>query len=92
MSVSRNGHFAAMVQNELMAKGRDKRKRVAKRRQAANVPRAEVPPGDLLSGDPDAFVRVPLKPKPHLSSGAIEIPEPEEVQEEIAIRSASRLQ
>jgi hypothetical protein len=46
-----------------MGKGRDKRKRVEKRRQAVKVPRAEAYPGDLPSGDPEAYVRSPLKPK-----------------------------
>ena len=30
-----------------------------------------------ILGEPDALVRTPLKPKPHLRSGAIALPEPE---------------
>ena len=71
-----------------MGKGRDKRKRVEKRRQAAKVPRAEAHPGDLPSGDPEAYVRSPLKPKPGLRSGAIALPEPEESEEHVTIKSA----
>ena len=36
-----------------------------------------VPSTDSSSGEPDAPVRAPLKPKPHLRSGAIALPEPE---------------
>jgi len=61
-----------------MAKGRDKRKRAAKRKLAVHNPIAEPHPGDAPGADPDAFVRAPLKPKPHLSSGAIVLPEPED--------------
>jgi hypothetical protein len=75
-----------------MAKGRDKRKRAAKRRQSADRPISEAHPGDLPSIDPEAFVRVLLKPKPHLSSGAVALPEPEEVEEEITIQPANRFQ
>jgi hypothetical protein len=71
-----------------MGKGRDKRKRMEKRRQAASVPKSEAHPGDSPSGDPKASVPVPLKPKPGLRSGAIAIPEPEESEEEITIKSA----
>jgi hypothetical protein len=71
-----------------MGKRRDKRKRVEKRRQAASLPKAEAHPGDSPSGEPEAFVPVPLKPKPSLRSGAITIPEPEEIEEEITIKSS----
>jgi hypothetical protein len=71
-----------------MGKGRDKRKLVEKRRQAAKVPRAEAHRGDLPRGDPEAYVRSPLKPKPGLRSGAIALPEPEESEEQVTIKSA----
>jgi hypothetical protein len=29
-------------------------------------------------GDPDAFVSEPIKPRPHLNSGAVALPEPDE--------------
>jgi hypothetical protein len=32
------------------------------------------------SDEPDAFVRAPLNPLPHLNSGAIALPEPDEPQ------------
>ena len=70
-----------------MGRGRDKRKRVGKRRRAAIVLRAEVPPGDLPTSEPEAFVLAPLKPRPGLRSGAIAIPEPEDNEEEITIKS-----
>ena len=64
-----------------MAKGRDKRKRVVRnKKQAANTPKASPHPGDLQAGDLDALVGAPLKPKPHLSSGAIALPEPEDME------------
>jgi hypothetical protein len=61
-----------------MAKGRDRRKRAARRKAEVHAPKIEVLPDDPMSADdPDAFVCAPLKPKPHLSSGAIALPEPE---------------
>ena len=70
-----------------MGKGRDKRRRKAKKQNLAT--RAEVarayaeaeatlrrrnpPPID----EPDAPVRAPLTPKPNLHSGAVALPEPE---------------
>jgi hypothetical protein len=64
-----------------MGKGRDKRKRKAKKKdnQMRGVARAiPEPSGDPpISGEPDAPVLTPLKPKPHLRSGAVAIPEPE---------------
>jgi hypothetical protein len=70
-----------------MGRGRDKRKRVEKRRRAATVLRAEAHPGDLPTSEPEAFVPAPLKPRPGLRSGAIAIPEPEDSEEEIRIKS-----
>jgi hypothetical protein len=79
-----------------MAKGRDKRKRKAKKEsqrtgkkssgayadflkalfeeQLAALPGSDSPP---ILGEPDARVRAPLRPKPHIRSGAIAVPEPE---------------
>jgi hypothetical protein len=66
-----------------MAKGRDKRRRVAKRKKETPRPKAMALPDDSPSADdPDALVYAPLKPKPHLSSGALALPEPEEMEEE----------
>jgi hypothetical protein len=72
-----------------MGKGRDKRKRKAKKKeiQTRGVARAiPEPSGDPpVSGEPDAPVLTPLKPKPHLRSGAVAIPEPEPESEIAAI-------
>ena len=70
-----------------MSRGRDKRKRVKKRRRAATVQGAGAPPGDLPTSDPEAFVPAPLKPRPGLRSGAIAIPEPEGSENEITVKS-----
>ena len=72
-----------------MGKGRDKRRRTAKKKnqptKAANRPIAE-PNSDLPTlGEPDAPVPAPLRPKPHLRSGAIAIPEPEPEDELVAV-------
>jgi hypothetical protein len=67
-----------------MSKGRDKKKRAAKRTKTANPPKAEPPPADLQSGD-NSLVRSPLKPKPHSSAGAVAIPVPTEVEEELIL-------
>ena len=71
-----------------MGKGRDKRKRIAKKQNLAT--RAEIarayaeaeaalgPRGNPPAlEEPDAPVPVPLKPTPKLGSGAIALPEPE---------------
>lgn len=64
-----------------MGKGRDRRKRRVKKnnRQVTvgtlTVPKSSGDPPVL--GEPDAPVLAPLKPRPHLRSGAIAIPEPE---------------
>ncbi len=70
-----------------MGKGRDKRRREAKELNQLTideVARAYAEALPALSGsdpptlnEPDNPVRAPLKPKPHLRSGAIAIPEPE---------------
>ena len=71
-----------------MGKGRDKRKRKSKKQNqrtrdevaraysdALATLRSNDPP---ILGEPDAPVYAPLKPKPHVRSGAIAaIPEPE---------------
>ncbi len=73
-----------------MGKGRDKRRRKAKRdkatRRDGRLPRiAEPPRGDpSSSNDPDASISAPLKPKPHPRSGAIALPEPDDPQEAFA--------
>jgi hypothetical protein len=63
-----------------MGKGRDKRRRKAKNQQTRDVATRSIaePSSDPpVLGEPDAPVPSPLKPKPHLRSGAIAIPEPE---------------
>jgi hypothetical protein len=63
-----------------MAKGRDKRRRVAKRKKEIPAPKPSSLPDDSPNaGDPDALAYAQRKPKPHLSSGAIALPEPEEI-------------
>ena len=70
-----------------MGKGREKRKRKAKKQNqrtrdevaraysdALATLRSSDPP---ILGEPDAPVCAPLKPKPHIRSGAIAVPEPE---------------
>jgi len=71
----------------VMGKGRDKRRRKAKKQNQrtrdevahayaealATLSRSDPP----ILGEPDAAVYAPLKPKPHIRSGAIAIPEPE---------------
>jgi hypothetical protein len=82
-----------------MGKGRDKRKRKAKKDQRTvhTAPaKAELglvkarpnldPP---MLGEPDAPVPAPLKPRPHLRSGAIAISEPEP-EKELVLVSAGR--
>ena len=67
-----------------MGKGRDKRRRKAKKQTLSQEIRAiqkavlaNLSGSDPILGEPDAPVYAPLKPKPHLRSGAIAIPEPE---------------
>ena len=76
-----------------MGKGRDKRKRKDKKKDnqtrsvAFAIPK---PSGDPpIFGEPDAPVLTPLKPKPHLRSGAVAIPEPEPQSELAAIAPGS---
>ncbi len=70
-----------------MGKGRDKRRREVKELNELTrdvVARAYAEASATLSGsyppalgEPDIPVRAPLKPKPHIGSGAIAVPEPE---------------
>ncbi len=70
-----------------MGKGRDKRRRKTKKqnqRTRDEVARAYAEALATLSGsdppilgEPDIPIRAPLKPKPHIRSGAIALPEPE---------------
>lgn len=81
-----------------MGKGRDKRKRRAKKDQqtpvvirARSKPSINPPnPGEPISGEPDTPVPSPLKPRPHLRSGAIAIPEPEQEGELVVAATESR--
>lgn len=76
-----------------MGKGRDKRRRKAKKKNQqathANPPALNPGVGPSALGEPDALVLAPLKPKPHLRSGAVAIPEPE-VEDELVIVSPRR--
>ena len=70
-----------------MGKGRDKRRRKAKKQNLAT--RAEIAHADAEADatlrrrnptaldEPDAPVLAPLKPKPNLRSGAVAVPQPE---------------
>jgi hypothetical protein len=67
-----------------MGKGRDKRKRKAKEAKELDqlmfdvVARATLSGSDPPTlGEPGSPVPAPLKPKPHIRSGAIAVPEPE---------------
>jgi hypothetical protein len=66
-----------------MGKGRDKRKRAAKRNHIHDLNVAPPPNDPQSAGDPDALIPVPIKPKPHLRSGAIALPEPDALEEEV---------
>lgn len=64
-----------------MAKGRDKRRRLAKRKKALPIPGATANSGDSTGADdPYTLVYAPIKPRPYLNSGAIALPEPQEVE------------
>jgi hypothetical protein len=67
-----------------MGKGRDKRRREAKELNQLTIDvgthaYAEASTGSdpPTLGGPDVPVRGPLKPKPHIRSGAIAVPQPE---------------
>ena len=51
--------------------------RGAERRATRLAPRTDSAPPPILGEADDPLVRAPLKPKPHLRSGAIALPEPE---------------
>jgi hypothetical protein len=73
-----------------MGKGRDRRRRNARRKDEVRTVRVE--PSGEPSGpiDPYAPVPVPLKPKPSRRSGAIALPQPDEPEvlpEAIGVRS-----
>jgi hypothetical protein len=70
-----------------MAKGRDKRKRVAKRKKDYHLRSVEAPPDEPppSSDNFDSFVYAPRKPKPHSNAGAIALEQPEEPEQESAI-------
>ena len=85
-----------------MGRGRDKRRRLAKKdaarvleaakRDAARVMKVvSRPPDQPDAGDHDAMVGVPLKPRPYLRSGAVAVPEPTEFDEEIRTESPRHL-
>ena len=91
-----------MYHNGSMGSGRDKRKRLAKKeaahalesakRKTARLMRVTSPPPDQPgTDDTDATVGVPLRPRPHLRSGAVAIPEPSEPDDEVTIKSVNHL-
>lgn len=61
-----------------MGKGRDRRRRTAKRKHEVRPTKVESGGESLGSIDPYAPVLARLKPKPSLRSGAIALPEPDE--------------
>ncbi len=62
-----------------MGKGRDKRRRNAKRKDEVHTTQTEPSSGETFGPiDPYAPVLAPLKPKPSLRSGATALPQPEE--------------
>ena len=62
----------------VMGKGRDKRRRKTKHKDAVHIPRGEPLSGEAFGPfDPYASVPTHLKPRPSLRSGAIALPEPD---------------
>lgn len=62
-----------------MGKGRDKRRRNAKRKDEVHKAKAEPSGGETFGPiDPYAPVLAPLKPKPSMRFGAIALPQPDE--------------
>jgi hypothetical protein len=80
-----------------MGKGRDKRRRKAKKNETKTSHQLPVrvgsaPPGDPPSlGDPDATVYAPLRPKPTPRSGAMALPEPHDAGDTFAALSPIRI-
>src|SRR5579864_4787456 len=66
-----------------MGKGRDKRRRKARNNEGILVRKPD-PARDPFSGwdDPDALVAAPLRPRPHLRSGAVALPQPRQPDEQ----------
>ena len=69
---------------DAMGKSRDKRRREAKELNELTIDVGSHASAEALAGsdpptlgDPDVPVRAPLKPKPHIRSGAIAVPQPE---------------
>ena len=63
-----------------MGKGRDKRKRLARKQKHPELlrpPRA-IPESPPPLDDPDAFVFATVKPRPLLGAGSVALPEPDE--------------
>lgn len=61
-----------------MGKGRDKRRRKTKHKDAVHIPKGDPFSGEAFGPfDPYASVPAALKPRPSLRSGAIALPEPE---------------
>jgi hypothetical protein len=77
----------------LMGKGRDKRRRQAKRKDQKTISAARAKAGPSsdppVPDEPDASVPAPVKPKPHLRSGAMALPEPEPEDELVVVTSRS---
>ena len=67
-----------------MGKGRDKRRRKEKQQQLKEVKallQGREPPKEEPPNSDPSFVGAPLKPRPDSRSGAIALPEPEEIAE-----------
>jgi len=63
-----------------MGKGRDKRKRLAKKQKhtAPVRPLPALPESPPPLEDPDALVFATIKPRPHRGAGSVALPEPDE--------------
>lgn len=74
-----------------MGKGRDKRRR--KQKEVARPVKVERPPAEPLGPqDPYAPVLAPLKPRPSHRSGAVALPEPDEAEDVLDLRSVTVVQ
>jgi hypothetical protein len=65
-----------------MGKGRDKRRRNAKRTARMRATQPQPPSGDPIDPfDPYAHVLAPLQPKPSPRFGAVALPEPDDEED-----------
>jgi len=63
-----------------VGKGRDKRKRLARKQKHAELvrPAPAIPESPPPLDDPDAVVFAGVKPRPRLGAGSVALPEPDE--------------